>query len=204
MTVDLPPPPPRVVVTRRYEFTLPGSSRVVDFDELRDTRDRALAWLRAQPLELDPADVVVRYAHDHALVVSYSTPPRVESPTSPTVGPSTLVTDVLETQRFQLAEALDVADDVTWDYLLDVARNRTALTNVAARAVTAVNGGPEPLVLALLPRDWPRQLDRQVPSAGNLLALVTLIKRLVDDWVLAATDVVDAARVEPFPLRTTS
>lgn len=187
----------RFVTTRRVEFVVPASGTDVPLTQLQRVVAHASLWLSTEYPDVDQAGLAVRYGHDQALVVSCEVD--VADHASPH-GPATLITDVLETQRFQLAEALDVADDVTWDYLLDVVRNRTALTNVAARAVQAVNG--DALVLALLPRDWPRQLEQQVTDAGNLLGLVGLIKRLVDDWVLAATDVVDACGVEPEPLRT--
>lgn len=189
MTSYPPTVEPRVVTTRRYEFTLPGEQRVVDFDDLVVARDHALAWLRAVPLEPDPADVVVRYAHDGRLVVAYDAPSE-ERPPATTAAGSALVAYA------ELVDALGLprlVDDVSWSYLLDVVRNQAALTTVVARAVAAVNDDdPVAPILALLPRDWPRQLEAQLTDAGNMLGLVGLIKRLVDDWVLAASDVVEA------------
>lgn len=192
---------PRVVATRRYEFpVVTGDPRAVDFDELAVLRDHALAWLRAASLEPNPAAVVVRYAHDQQLVVSYEEPPRVER-TSTASDRGEPVREPID----QLKDALGMTGlvgDVPWTYLLDVARNRSALTTTVARAVTAVSGGEDArsLILALLPRDWPQRLEAQLSSAGNMRGLVGLVKRLVDDWVLAATDVTDAsASVQPRP-----
>lgn len=187
MTVHEDKLEPRVVTTRRYEFTLPGDHRVADFDELVAVRDRVFQWLRAVPLELDVADVVVRYAHDGRLVVAYEEVPTLDRP-------ATVVTETVEALRDELTAALDVRYHAPWEQLLDVVRNRTALARIAARAVN--DGGGDPLILALLPRDWPRRLDAQVANAGNQLGLLGLIKRQIDGWVLAAEDVAGVTTTE--------
>jgi hypothetical protein len=55
-------------------------------------------------------------------------------------------------------------------------------------------------IIALLPRDWPAQLDRLLTDGPRaltqshltLVQLLSLTKRLIDDWVLAGADALDA------------
>ena len=49
-------------------------------------------------------------------------------------------------------------------------------------------------IAALLPRDWPARLDALMPDATNRRVLLTLVKRQLDDWVLAALDAREASR----------
>lgn len=58
--------------------------------------------------------------------------------------------------------------------------------------MTAPTPSVDPPIAALLPRDWTRQLDELMPDATNRRVLLTLIKRRLDDWVLAAGDAADA------------
>lgn len=57
--------------------------------------------------------------------------------------------------------------------------------------MTAPTPADEPIE-ALLPRDWCAQLDALMPDADNRRILLTLVKRRVDDWVLAAVDAAEA------------
>lgn len=173
----------RVTTSRRVEFVVAtDEDSRVDVTRLDAALLAAEAELRVVSPDLSPAEaraeLLLELASPDELVVAYEH-----------AASTVYNTDVVRRLTRNLAVALDVADDVPWSRLLALVRNRTTLTAGLARAARTSTGVDKP-VLALLPRDWPRRLDRLLSDAGNQLGLLGLVKRRLDEWVLAATDVV--------------
>lgn len=169
---------------RRVEYRLPTDVEGLDYRRVTAALNRAVR-------DRDGATTPVRVRVDgDAVVVFYDE----ELPTEPGH------VDVALHQRSRaLRDALGLrpGDLVpNWDELLRVVRAHARTVEAVTLAAQQRRGdGYRDVVPALLPHDWAVQLDRQVPRAGNVLALAGMVKRLVDDWRLETEDLVDDVAV---------
>jgi hypothetical protein len=163
----------RETTTHRVELVVPPT----DADgavQLADVLAAHAALERERPRDALPA--VVRHI-DGEVRVSYD----VE------LTPGDPVRQLLE-RAVELRAALDVDGRkfTYWSELFaEVRRQREALDRLTG------SDDPDGPVLALLPRDWPRQLDQVVLTDSgpkSRIQLLSLVKRRVDDWVLDALD----------------
>lgn len=173
----------REVVTRRVEYRLPVDLDGVEYRRVVEALD---AVVRDRPGGASPVRVRVE---DDAVVAYYEAIETVTGDVTRESGPIR----VLRGRNVSLADALGLpgAEPVpTWDDLLRLVRRNTRIADVVIREQRLRGEVGEP-VPVLLPSDWPRRLEQLLPSAGNQLALLGMVRRLVGDWVLTTQDVVD-------------
>lgn len=172
----------RATITHRVEFVIPRPDDGRDLT-MSDVTNVYAAVTRELDLRGYPAastTVRVSATPDGGVVIYYehvAAHPSTDSRTR-------------EALRAELVAALgDVHADVPWSRLLDEvdARSQVAREVTARRRLADAEGDPIP---ALLPRDWPRRLLREVEAFEGSLR-VTRLQRLIDDWVLAAADDVE-------------
>lgn len=180
MTNDVVPAR-REVISRRVEYRLPTDVEGLDY---RAVVDRLDATLRQRRTGTSPVRV---RAEDAAIVVFYDEE----------VTDASDAVRVLRERQLALHDALGGRPDgpvAYWEVMLNAVRANARLAE--AVAVSARNRGGDAyreVVPALLPHDWSQQLDRLLPAAGNQLALLDMVRRVIDDWRLLTEDVVDEA-----------